>query len=123
MESTFEYDVFVVHADADGPFVHGHLLPAVGLAPERVMLSSALALGASKIAEFERGVVSSWLTVVVISPAYGADRWIELAEQLAGWISGTEGRLVPLLRTDCELPPRLEFRVPLDFRDPARWSE
>ena len=51
----FEHELFVVHAEADAPFVLGHLLPAVGLGPEQVLLSTALALGAPKIAEIERG--------------------------------------------------------------------
>ncbi len=42
---TYEHDLFVVHAAADAPFVHGQLLPALGLAPERVLLSCALRLG------------------------------------------------------------------------------
>src|SRR5687768_6628508 len=70
---TFQYDLFVVHADADEEFVREHLLPAVGLAPERVMLSSALALGAFTLNELERGVQSSQCTVVVLSPALATD--------------------------------------------------
>jgi hypothetical protein len=62
-----------VHADADEPFVCGHLLPALGLAPEQVMLSSALALGEIKVAEIERCVRMSRFTVAVLSPAYMAD--------------------------------------------------
>src|SRR6185436_17214730 len=120
---TFQYDLFVVHATADEPFVRGHLLPAVGLSPERVKLSSELALGAVKLVELERGVQSSRLTVIVLSSAFTTDRLAQLAELLASHASGTTGRLVPLLHTDCELPLRLDFRVSLDFRDPARWAE
>jgi hypothetical protein len=121
--ATFEYELFVVHADADQPFVHGYLLPAVGLTPERVLLSSVLGLGAPRAAEIERGVQTSRLSVVVLSPAYLTDRWAEFGEQLASYASGVGGRLVPLLRAECELPLRIEFKVPLDFRDPARWAE
>jgi len=120
---TFEYELFVIHADADKQFVHGYLLPAVGMTPERVLVSSALRLGASRIAEIERGVQTSRLTIVVLSPAYLTDCWAEFGEQLASYASGVEGRLVPLRRAECELPLRIEFKVPLDFRDPARWAE
>jgi hypothetical protein len=125
MTLTFEYELFVVHADADADtqFVHGYLLPSVGLAPERVLLSSVLALGAPRAAEIERGVQTSRLTVVVLSPACLSDRWTEFGEQLATYVSGVGGRLVPLLRADCELPLRIKFKIGLDFRDPGRWSE
>ncbi len=118
----FEHDVFVVYADADEPFVHGHLLPALGLPAERVLLSSRLPPGAPRTAAIERGVQASRLTVLVLTPAYMTDRWAELGEQLAGHAGRAEGRLVPLLRADCDLPLRLDALVPLDFRNPADWS-
>jgi WD40 repeat protein len=120
---TFEYDLFIVHTEADEPFVLGYLLLATGLAPGRVMLSSALGLGALKMVELERGVQSSRFTLVVLSPAFTADRLAEFAELLASHASGVEGRLVPLLLADCELPLRLDVRVLLDFRDSSRWAE
>jgi hypothetical protein len=44
-------------------------------------------------------------------------------EQLAGHAGGERGRLIPLLRADCEVPLRLDFRVALDFREPDHWAE
>src|SRR6185295_10992963 len=119
---TFKHDLFVVHADADGPFVHGHLLPAVGLARKRVLLSSELALGELKVAEIERGVRSSRLTVVVLTPAYMTDGWAMFGEQLASHASVSNGLLIPLLRADCDVPLRLDALVTLDFRDPTDWA-
>jgi len=117
----YEYELFIVHAAPDEPFVRGHLLPALGIAPDRVLLSSELRLGAQIAAEIERGVQSSHFTVVVLTPAYVADRWAVFGEQLATHADGPEGRLIPLLRADCQLPVRLDFLVALDFRDPERW--
>src|SRR6185436_15430941 len=119
----FEHDLFIVHAQEDEPFVHGHLLPAVGLAKERVMLSSELKLGAIKVVELERGIQSSRFTVVVLSPAFTTDRLAELAELIAGYASGTTDRLMPLCCADCKLPLHLDCRSSLDYRDPARWAE
>lgn len=118
---TYEHDLFVVHAAADAPFVHGQLLPAIGLAPERVLLSCALRLGEPIAREIERGVQTSRLTIAVLTPAYMTDRWAMFGEQLASHASGVEGRLVPLLRSDCDVPLHLDFVVALDFRDPDRW--
>ena len=120
---TFEYDLFVVHADADAPFVRGHLLPAVGLAPGRVLLSSEPALGELKVTEIERGVRSSRLTVVVLTPAYMADCWAVFGEQLISHASVAKGRLIPLLLADCDVPLRLDALVTLDFRDSDRLGQ
>lgn len=119
----YEHDLFIVHAEADEPFVCGHLLPALGLDPARVLLSSALALGAPRLTEIERCVRTSRFTIAVLSPAYVADRWTMFGEQLAGHTGDGEARLIPLLRGDCEVPLRLDFRVALDFRDPACWAD
>jgi len=118
---TFEYELFIVHAEADAPFVYGHLLPALGLAAERVLLSSSLRIGAPIASEIERGVQNSRLTVAVLTPAYMNDRWAVFGEQLASHVNGADGRLVPLLRADCDVPLHLDFLVALDFRDPDRW--
>lgn len=107
---TFEDKLFIVHAGADESFVLGHLVPATRLAPGRVMLPSALALGAITMTELERGVQSRRFTLVVLSPALAVDPSTELAELHASYASGAEGRLVPLLRADCEIPSRLAFR-------------
>ena len=71
----YEHDLFIVHAEADEPFVCGHLLPALGLAPARVLLSSTLALGAPRLTELERCVRTSRFTTVILSPAFVSDRW------------------------------------------------
>lgn len=119
--ATYEYDLFIVHAAADEPFVHGNLLPALGIAADRVLLSSALQPGAPIASEIERGIRNSRLTVAVLTPAYMADRWAVFGEQLASHANGAKGRLIPLLRADCNVPMHLDFLVALDFRDPDRW--
>jgi hypothetical protein len=86
-----------------------------------VLLSSELRLGAAIATEIERGVQSSRWTIAVLTPAYVADRWAVFGDQLASCASDPEGRLIPLLRSDCKLPLRLDFLVALDFRDPDRW--
>jgi WD40 repeat protein len=118
---TFEYEIFIVHAEADASFVRGYLLDAIGLDRDRVLLSSTLPLGQSKLAAIEHGVRTSRITVPILTPAYMVDRWAELGEQLAGHAG--EARLVPLLLKDLELPLRLDFLVALDFRDPIRWVD
>jgi hypothetical protein len=121
--STSTYDIFVVHAAADEPFVQGYLLAELGLPPERVARLPALQLGGWILEEIERCVESSRITVVVLSRACMDDHWVEAGQLLAAHASaspGASGALLPLLLEDCPLPVHMESRVKLDFRDPSR---
>jgi hypothetical protein len=120
---TPDYDVFVVHAAADESFVQGYLIPKLALAPERVLVPDKLRLGRPIIGEIERGVRSSRVTIVMLSPAYMTDHWAVFGEQLAAYASvakDVQGELLPLLLEDCELPTHIRALVKLDFRDSAR---
>jgi TIR domain len=116
-----KFDLFVVFAEPDERFVHGFLLPAIGLPGERVHLIDNLTPGELYVAEIERGVAQSRFTVVVLSPAYLRDRWAVYGEQLASSLNADHAGVVPLLLADCPVPLRMESRVPLDFRDEGRW--
>ena len=123
----FDYDVFVVYATDDEAFVQGYLLRELALDPERILVNKELRLGEPVIAEIERGIRSSRVTVVVLSRAYKADRWAMFGEHLAAHASvakdGAHGTLLPLLLEDCDLPPHILLLVQLDFRSatPEVW--
>jgi WD40 repeat protein len=119
----FAYDVFVVHAAADDAFVNGYLLPALRLPIERVLVPRTLELGKFIISEIERGVRSSRVTLVVLSPACRADDWAVFGEQIAAYASvahDLHGVLLPLLLADCDLPAYIRALITLDFQNPAR---
>ncbi len=120
--TSHEFDLFVVHAVADGEFVHGFLLPALNLPSARVLLVDKLTPGPPIVAEIERGLSRSRFTVAVLSPAYLADRWAVFGAQLASYVSVEGVHVIPLRLTDGKLPIDLEFRVALDFTDRARWG-
>jgi WD40 repeat protein len=120
--SAHVFDLFVVHAEADADFVRGYLLPALNLPASRVLLMDELPLGAVVISEIDRGVSRSRFTVAVLSPSYLEDHWAVFGEQLASHLSAEDVRVIPLRRTDCQLPLRLNARVSLDFTDLARWE-
>src|SRR6185369_10757191 len=67
--ATHEFDLFVVYAASDADFVHGYLMPALNLAPSRVLLVDDLTPGAYFVSEIARAVTGSRFTVVVLSPA------------------------------------------------------
>ena len=120
-----EYDLFVVHAEADRAWVDGYLKHALGLDPGRVMTPRDFRLGASVVGEFERGAASSRFTLLVLSPAFLADRWAEFGEGLVSFSAVDEGRnrLLALTLHPCQAPLRLRFRESLDCTDWTHWDD
>ncbi|HEX8115617.1 MAG TPA: TIR domain-containing protein, partial [Kofleriaceae bacterium] len=116
------HDLFVLHAASDAGFVHGYLLPALNLAPERVQTVESLPLGGVLVSELERAVSCSRYTAIVLSPACLSDHAACFGEQLATHLSLCEARVIPLRLSDCEIPLRLDARTALDFTDRAAWD-
>jgi WD40 repeat protein len=118
------HELFVVHAAADREWVHGYLLPELGLPEGAVLTSAGFTPGASRAAEVERGVKRARVVVLVLSPAFLDDAWSELGELLASHAraAGAGGRLVPLVREPCRLPLRIDFLVPLDCTRQEAWA-
>ena len=117
---SFDHDIFVIHAEADEPFVRGYLLPQLSLTRKRALLLGELELGQVIVEAIQRQVQTSRVTIVVLSPAYLRDRWALFGEQLAAYarVASDDGRLlVPLLRADCEVPSDIRMLVGLDFRE------
>ncbi len=123
--SLAKYDLFVIHAEADRAWVDGYLRHALGLDPDRLLTPREFRLGESIAAEFERGVTSSRFTLLVLSPAFLADRWAEFGEGLISFSSVDEGRnrLLALTLHACQVPLRLRFRESLDCSDWERWDD
>jgi hypothetical protein len=118
-------DLFILHAKAtpDLDFVRSYLLPALGLPPDRVVLSSSLPPGRPVLHAVECALLTSRVTVLVVSPAFLRETWSTCAEALASFHAMRGGLLVPLLISDCELPMRLELWVQLDFRFATRRAD
>jgi hypothetical protein len=124
-DETWAMELFVLHAAPDAPWVHGYLLPALGLPGGSVGTAADFTLGASRVAELERAVTGARVVVLVLTPAFLDDTWSELGELLASHAEAAapEGRLVPLTLEPCRLPVRLDFRVGLDCTGRDRWDE
>jgi TIR domain len=119
-----QYDLLVLHAEADRDWVQGYLLPALGLPHRSVVTTNSFTAGAPRVTEFERAVVASRFTVIVLSAAFLANEGSAFGELLATYasVAGASDRLVPLLLEPCQIPLRLDFRVPLDYTDEASWE-
>lgn len=116
--------LFVICAPEDEWFVDGHLLPALGVPPQHVLLSTRLPIGEVTLRELERGA-TGLITLAVLSPAFTRLPWAKFAGELAAVHSvETEhrgGLLVPALLEDAAVEPHLRRLAPLDFRDRLHW--
>jgi len=117
-------DLFVAYAESDSEWVHGFLLPELGLDPQSVLTPQDFTPGAVVVQDLERAVETARLTVLVLSPAFGMSPWSAFAELLATHDSlrRNSDRLVPLLLKPYDLPLHLDFRVRLDCTVRSRWE-
>ncbi len=114
----------MAYAEADAEWVHGFLLPELGLDPRSVLTPRDFTPGAMLVTELERAVESAEVTVVVLSPAFALSHWSAFAEVLAthNSLMRDSGRLVPLQLARADVPLRLHARVRLDCTEPSRWT-
>ena len=117
-------ELFVAYAESDTGWVHGFLLPELGLDPRSVLTPHDFRPGAALVEELDRAVETARLTVLVLSRAFGMSQWSAFAELLAthDTLRRNSGRLVPVLLEAYQLPLHLDFRVRLDFTDRSRWE-
>ncbi len=120
----------ITHARHDEAWVQGVLIPALGLAERQYWTRAEDDLGALKLEELERAVVSCRYTLLVASGAGQADQWTQFAGTLAEHLGIEEGkpRLLVVTR-DFDpasergkelLPLRQRCLVCLDCSDPER---
>ena len=125
VDAVAQPELFVAYAEADAGWVHGFLLPELGLDPRSVLTPRDFTPGAMLVTELERAVETTRRTLVVLSRAFEQSHWAAFAELLAthdGLMHDTS-RLIPLLlERESSLPLRLEARVLLDCTEPSRWE-
>ena len=83
MNEPFTFDLFLSYAPADRAWVHGYLIPALGVPRERIITPDDFRIGAARVSEIERAVTTSRYSVLVLSATYLADEWATFGEQLA----------------------------------------
>jgi hypothetical protein len=118
-------ELFVAYAEADAEWVHGFLLPALGLDPPSVLTPRDFTPGAMLVTELERAVESAQRTLLVLSRAFELSQSAAFAELLATHDSlmRDTSRVIPLLlERPGNLPLRLDARVLLDCTEPSRWE-
>ncbi|MCB8779622.1 TIR domain-containing protein [Planktothrix agardhii 1032] len=121
-----QYSVFVSYADEDGAWVEGYLLNALEEAGLTCHSEAMFRLGVPRLIEFESAVKNSERTLLVISPAYLADNFVEFANLLfqSYGVDATLWPVVPIILNPVqELPMRLEMLGCLDATDATKQQE
>jgi hypothetical protein len=124
----FRYDAYISYLDrsGDADWVWGTLLPRLEKAGVRVAVSGVSGEpGVPRLVNIDRGLQQSKRILVVLSPAYLADRATEF-EHIRGAMLGIQGgeyRLLPVLIAkvdEARLPGWLGILTMLDFAHPRR---
>jgi WD40 repeat protein len=118
------FELFVQYAEADRAWVHGYLLPTLGLPRRQVVTRDDFRLGAPVVEEIERCVAGSRYVLIIFSRAFLEDEWTVFSEQISSHLSVRDAadHVVPVLLDDVPVPLRIDFRVHLDCVQPSRWE-
>lgn len=118
--TTLAYDVFISYSHADRDWVRQELLPRLEGAGLKACIDSRdFEPGAPRVNEMERAVVTSRKTLLVLTPAYLANAWDEFGNLMLQTLdpAGRKRRLIPLLKEPCDLPPRIDYLIPVNFSE------
>ena len=124
-QPSFDYDVFVSHAEAERAWVRGELLKRLEAAGLHVCVDwRDFHPGAPRAKEVERAVKSSRKTLVVLTPAHLASEWAEFGDSMLQTLdpASRERRFIPLLKEKCERPLRIRHLTYVNFIDPDEWD-
>jgi hypothetical protein len=124
MTGHFDYDVFVSyrHADPDGGWVRGRLVPRLRADGLAVCIDvDTFRLGAPLVLEMERAVQASRYTLAVLSPQYLKSGFTELENVLAEHLGleRAERRLLAVMYERARPRLSMRARLYLDMTDPA----
>jgi WD40 repeat protein len=119
-----DHDLFVSYAEADRAWVRGYLFDALDKAGVRYLDEAAHPVGTPRLVQLEQAIQRSGRSLLVLSSAYLADAFGQVAELLAqtyGFETST-WPVIPLLLEPVELPLRLAVLSRLEARTPDEWG-
>jgi len=122
MPDTYDYDVFISYSSVDRAWVRNDLLPVLEGAGLTVCIDYRdFPRGAFTVSAIEQALQRSRKTLLILTPAYLQSEWTAFEGYLLQTRDPTNQqlRLIPLLHTPCELPPRLLAMTYVNFADPA----
>jgi len=120
-QAGYRYDVFVSYSHENKGWIDSWLLPKLEAAGVRVCIDFRdFDFGATIVSEMERAVLQSRKILLVLTPEYLASEWAEFESTLAHMLdpAARKRRMLPLLLSVCDLPPRIRQLNYTDFTNP-----
>ena len=117
----YSYDVFISYSHTDRAWVRGELLPRLEAAGSYACIDFRdFQPGVPSVKEMRRGVETSRKTLLILTPAYLESAWAEFEHLMLQTLdpANRERRLIPLLKTKCELPLEIRYLTYVNFADP-----
>ena len=124
----YVYDVFVSYHRADATWVEDELLPRLEREGLKVIVGDRdFEPGANRLNEMERAALQSRKTLLVLSPAYVESEWAEFENSLVQALdpAARKRRLIPVVRTPCQIQLRIRPLVSVDLTaddDDVQWQ-
>jgi tetratricopeptide (TPR) repeat protein len=118
----YDFDVFISYSSKDKAWVRGDLLKRIEKAGLRAFIDFRdFARGEPSIKEMERGVKKCRKTLLILTPNYLKSEWCEFESLMAATLTpaNRKRRLIPLLKTPCEKPLRINLFTHIDFTEGA----
>lgn len=123
-------DIFLCHAGPDKPWVE-LLAERIEAVPHQdrhlgvVFDKWDFIKGKNVVTEIDDHIDHCRYIGIVVSKAMLASEWATMERTIAVWSdpSGRKGRVLPLLKENCDLPPSLRIRNWIDFREPECFEE
>jgi tetratricopeptide (TPR) repeat protein len=121
-ETEFKYDVFISYSSHDKEWVRGELLRRIEQAGLKAFIDFRdFERGAPSIDECERGVRECKKMLAVFTPHYVKSEWTDFETIMMQTLgpANRDRRLLPLLKTKCEMRLRIKALTYIDFTDGA----
>lgn len=124
------WDLFLCHTGVDKDWVRelGTRLEAETFASGNLKVffdEWDIRPGANVVNKMEEGVSKARFVGVVLSPEMLDAEWPTMEWTMAVYEdpSGRKGKVIPILKRNCDIPPSLRIRNFLDFRKPEKYSK
>ena len=118
----FTHDVFISYSHRDKEWVDGVLAPTLRENQLTVLTDDQFEPGLSAIVNMSTAVKSSRRIVVVLTPDWVDSEWTSYEAILTTYAdpSGSQKRVIPIMRRPCEPPEWIAFRTRIDLIDDTR---
>ena len=115
----FKYDIFVSYSHFDKKWTDEILLNKLKSSEMNILTDDDFEIGRPILKNIEDAVVQSRHTLIILTQSWIDSEWCDFEGLLSGTIdpAARQGRIIPLLVKDCDIPTRIRHLTYLDLRN------